>query len=144
MTEKLFTVTLRINQPTNQNPKFQASNHLLWLYSPVSVRPDRKPRTHVFSQHSSIKLISICLTDTSTVKKKKGPPDRHKVLIIVGVNVGILLVAGVIGMMCYNKRKFQGPYHKVPGRQLLSCYVRNSVFRSHTRADTNQPRQAAS
>lgn len=59
-------------------------------------------------------------TDTSAVKKlqkKRGPPDSHKVLIIVGVNVGILLVAGVIGMMCYNKRKFQGPYHKVPGNR---------------------------
>ena len=27
------------------NPKFQASSHLLWLYSPVCVRPGRKPRT---------------------------------------------------------------------------------------------------
>lgn len=58
-------------------------------------------------------------TDKSSVakleKKKNGPPDRHKVLIIVGVNMGILLVAGMIGMMCYNKRTFQGPYHKVPG-----------------------------
>ena len=25
------------------NPKFQASSHLLWLYSPVCVRPGRKP-----------------------------------------------------------------------------------------------------
>ena len=25
------------------NPKFQASCHLLWLYSPVCVRPGRKP-----------------------------------------------------------------------------------------------------
>ena len=24
------------------NPKFEASNHLLWLYSPVCVRPGRK------------------------------------------------------------------------------------------------------
>ena len=61
----------------------------------------------------------LTLSDKSSVakleKKKNGPPDRHKVLIIVGVNMGILLVAGMIGMMCYNKRTFQGPYHKVPG-----------------------------
>ena len=25
------------------NPKFQASDHLLWLYSPVCVGPGRKP-----------------------------------------------------------------------------------------------------
>ena len=31
------------------NLKFQASRHLLWLYSPVYVRPGRKPRRQVFS-----------------------------------------------------------------------------------------------
>ena len=36
------------------NPKFQASTHLLWLYSPVCVRPGRKPRRPVFSQRGSI------------------------------------------------------------------------------------------
>ena len=32
------------------NPKFQASSHLLWLYSPLCVGPGRKPRRPVFSQ----------------------------------------------------------------------------------------------
>ena len=32
------------------NPKFQASSHLLWLYSLVCVGPGRKPRRPVFSQ----------------------------------------------------------------------------------------------
>ena len=27
----------------NLNPKFQASSHLVWLYSPVCVGPGRKP-----------------------------------------------------------------------------------------------------
>ena len=36
------------------NPKFQASNHLLWLYSPVCVGPGRQPRRPVFSQRGSI------------------------------------------------------------------------------------------
>ena len=35
------------------NPKFQASSHLLWLYSPVCVRAGRKPRRPVFSQRGS-------------------------------------------------------------------------------------------
>ena len=35
------------------NPKFQASSHLLWLYSPVCVRPGRKPRRPVFSERGS-------------------------------------------------------------------------------------------
>ena len=35
------------------NPEFQASSHLLWLYSPVYVRPGQKPRRPVFSQRGS-------------------------------------------------------------------------------------------
>ena len=35
------------------NPKFQASSHLLWLYSAVCVGPGRKPRRPVFSQRGS-------------------------------------------------------------------------------------------
>ena len=35
------------------NPKFQASSHLLWLYSLVCVRPGRKPRRPVFSERGS-------------------------------------------------------------------------------------------
>ena len=31
------------------NPKFQASSHLLWVYSPVCVGPGWKPRRAVFS-----------------------------------------------------------------------------------------------
>ena len=33
--------------------KFQASSHLLWLYSPVCVGPGQKPRRPVFSQRGS-------------------------------------------------------------------------------------------
>ena len=35
------------------NPKFQASSHLLGLYSPVCVGPGQKPRRPVFSQQGS-------------------------------------------------------------------------------------------
>ena len=35
------------------NPKFQASSHLMWLYSPVCMGPGRKPRRPVFSQRGS-------------------------------------------------------------------------------------------
>ena len=54
------------------NPKFQASSHLLWQYSPVCVIPGRKSRRTVFSQrgsyepgHEDIPLITylvlVCL-----------------------------------------------------------------------------------
>ena len=36
------------------NLKFQAPNHLLRLYRPVCVRPDRKPRIPFFSRRGSL------------------------------------------------------------------------------------------
>ena len=41
------------------NPKFQASSHLLWLYSPVCVGPARKPRRPVFSQRGSFVVADV-------------------------------------------------------------------------------------
>ena len=44
------------------NPKFQASGHHLWLYSPVCVGLGRKPRRPVFSQRGSYKrYVSMML-----------------------------------------------------------------------------------
>ena len=40
--------------------KFQASSHLVWLYSPVCVRPGRKPRRPVFSQRGTIDSENLC------------------------------------------------------------------------------------
>ena len=40
----VFVFAIRIVQSLYYlNPKFQASSHLLWLYSPVCVRPGQKP-----------------------------------------------------------------------------------------------------
>ena len=41
------------------NTKFQASSHLLWLYSPVCVGPGRKLRRPVFSQQGSNCMYSL-------------------------------------------------------------------------------------
>ena len=41
------------------NPKFQASSHLLWLYSRVRVGPGRKPRRPVFSQRGSFNCLPL-------------------------------------------------------------------------------------
>ena len=49
-----FVFTIRIEQSLYYlHPKFQASSHLLWLYSPVCVGPSRKSRRPVFSQRRS-------------------------------------------------------------------------------------------
>ena len=50
------------------NPKFQASSHLLWLYSTICVGPGRKPRILVFHMYKPLKawigcvcLLFVCL-----------------------------------------------------------------------------------
>ena len=54
-----FVFAIRIVQSLYYlNPKFQASSHLLWLYSLVCVGPGRKPRRPVFSERGSNILTS--------------------------------------------------------------------------------------
>ena len=53
------------------NPKFQASNHLSLLYSPVCVGPDRKPRRPVFSQRGLNDSPVFELGQDLSVQKKK-------------------------------------------------------------------------
>ena len=45
------------------NTKFQASSYLVWVYSLVCVRPDRKPRRPVFSQRGSFKDDAIFIEE---------------------------------------------------------------------------------
>ena len=42
--------------------KFQASSHLLWMYSLVCVRPGGKPRRLVFSHHGSYCFLLVLKT----------------------------------------------------------------------------------
>ena len=49
-----FVFAIRIVQSLYYlHPKFQASSHLVWLYSLVCVGPGRKPGRPVFSQRGS-------------------------------------------------------------------------------------------
>ena len=65
-----FVFATRIVQSLFLNPKFQASSHLLCLYSPVCVGPGQKPKLLVFSCTGSfllackslVRFISIILT----------------------------------------------------------------------------------
>ena len=47
---------------------FQASSHILWLYSPVCIGSGRNPRTQTFSI-IQIQIITLCRTDTITFKE---------------------------------------------------------------------------
>ena len=53
------------------NLKFQASNHLLWLQSPVCVGPGRKPRRPVFSQRGSFNCVPDYLFPSFMKRKQK-------------------------------------------------------------------------
>ena len=50
------------------NPKFQASSHLLWLYSPVCVGSGQNPRRPVFSERGS--LMTQPIPDTRWKRKE--------------------------------------------------------------------------
>ena len=54
------------------NPKFQASSHLVWLYSLVCVRPGRKPRRPVFSERGSLYLEPFSDTARIQLETAKG------------------------------------------------------------------------
>ena len=52
-------VTLIVQSFFFLNLKFQATSHLLWLYSPVCVGPGQKPRRQVFSRSGSNMLHPV-------------------------------------------------------------------------------------
>jgi len=54
-------------------------------------------------------------------KKKKS--SSITLLLIVGLNIGLLLMAGLIGAMCYAKKSAGSPqfYSKVPG--MYECHM---------------------
>ena len=77
----IFILATRIVQSLYfLNPKFQASSHLLWLYSPVCVGPGRNPRKLVFQQRGSYSLSLYLnrqfLTLTWTKNRDRGV-DTH-------------------------------------------------------------------
>ena len=72
VTTKLISVFVFATQIVRSlfflNPKFQDSNHLMWLHSPVCIGPGRKPRRPVFSERGSsvtkgtwLNLIKDCV-----------------------------------------------------------------------------------
>ena len=74
--DHVFVFAIRIVQSLYYlNPKFQFSSHLLWLYSPVCVRPGPKPRRPVFSQRGSnyhqVYILSVLLISQIEPRCKK-------------------------------------------------------------------------
>ena len=68
-----FVFAIRIVQSLYYlNSKFQASSHLLWLYSPVCVGPGRIPRRPVFSVGYIQMSCTSSVLDKNTCKVSKG------------------------------------------------------------------------
>ena len=67
-------------------PKFQASGHLVWLYSPVCVGPGRKPRRPVFSQRGSYHKDIVRLTAGVHSSSPKGTQLPYPKLILPAVH----------------------------------------------------------
>lgn len=76
----------------------------------TSVKPDFiSPDSSNSSLRDEVEVIN-------TQKKK---PESTTLLLIVGLNIGLLLMAGIIGLMCYTKRSAGSPqfYSKIPAVQ---------------------------
>ena len=86
-----FVFAVRIEQPLYfLNPKFQASSHLLWLYSPVCVGPGRKPRRPVFSERGSFRV----------------EPDQKTLIDRTEGEVEYLLILGNFILLTIQRRYF--------------------------------------
>ena len=40
-------------------------------------------------------------------------------MIIVGVNLGVIFLAGAVGLLCYSKKSHLEIYHKLPGTLII-------------------------
>ena len=76
------------------NPKFQASSHLLWLYSPVCVGPGRKP-VHWFSQNE-VYLFLFKAKEEQRVKQFVYRVDATSSAVSVGTTHVIQLLNAVL------------------------------------------------
>ena len=68
------------------NPKFQAFNHLLWLYSPVCVVPGQKPRRQFSGDTALLKQVCLYLWNhLSRIMRKPvfGVADQVRFQIII-------------------------------------------------------------
>ena len=75
-----FVFATRIAQFLSfQNPKFQASSHLLLLHRPVCVRPGRKPQRQVFSRRGSLEVMVLMY-----IMKQLPNQDEYLVIFFTG------------------------------------------------------------
>ena len=95
-----FVFAIRIVKSLyNLNPKFQASSHLVWLYSLVCVGPGRKPRRPVFSQRGSYyKHESISCTCLMRIMPVCA--SRRNSLLFISSSSLMISTLSFIGIAC--------------------------------------------
>lgn len=66
-----------------------------------------------YSQNACLFSLFIFVDAANDKEKKKS--DSRTLLLIVALNLGLLVFAGIIGTMCYSKRSSPSIYSKLPG-----------------------------
>nr|XP_022342939.1 proline-rich receptor-like protein kinase PERK5 [Crassostrea virginica] len=61
--------------------------------------------------------------NSETSENKGNQSSGKKILLILGVNIGILVLAGCVGFTCYSKRSSLQMYYKVPGGRANTDHV---------------------
>ena len=90
-----FVFAIRIVQSLFYlNPTFQASSHLLWLYSPVCVGPGRKPRRpYLTTRLTFIGLIVMTLLKVNLDVSSK---THNSIPIFINLHITCLSVSTLI------------------------------------------------
>ena len=96
-----FVFATRIVQsPYFLNPKFQASGHLLWLYSLVCVGPGRKPRRQVFSWWGSF-YGEINNKVSTSIRLLSGQVQTAPIAVWSGSSLFAKTSTSIVGIILY-------------------------------------------
>ena len=124
-----FVFAIRIVQSLYfLNPKFQASSHLLWLYSPVCVGPGRKPRRPVFSERGLYGLRRTQIPQSFFDLQVSKGSDHKQPRTSGGFNFPII---SLCGFFRHSRAAYSHPLVGSEGFLLLRTYFLFVVWASY-------------
>lgn len=71
---------------------------------------------------SALYFVIVELDDGRTDSGINKKSSSNKILLILGVNLGILVLAGCVGITCYKKRSNLQFYYKLPGMSQTAAH----------------------
>ena len=107
------------------NPKFQASSHLVWLYSLVCVGPGQKPRRPVFSERGSNLKSKLC-------NKTRDAPYRERICLRGGE------LDKTSGQLICLSLQWLGTVLKLWSKKISSLYYACHFHHERNNRDVNQ------